>query len=133
MKSPPVVCLPGDLSADDALQVAWLIRRYRERAHTAGSSVSTGLLVLERAVAQKAMQGQPGSTVEPMVQPRKAGHVNPLLIAYEDAAVLLGFSLSTLKRRIRAGEFTPVRDRGIARLGRADIDDYIARHRGAPA
>lgn len=130
MTSRPVT-LPDDLSADDAVQVAWLIRRYREKAHIAGASVSPGLLALERAVAREAMQGQLGSTVGRPAEPRNSRHMDPLLLTYGEAAGLLGYSLSTVKRRVASGDLVPVRDGGCARLRRSDIDAFIDQKRTA--
>jgi excisionase family DNA binding protein len=52
--------------------------------------------------------------------------VPQLLLTYEAAAVVLALSVRTLKRRIAAGDVTPVMVGGLPRIRRADLDAYVA-------
>ena len=70
--------------------------------------------------------GQRGSARAPRPASEQVGAVAPLLVSYEAAAEMLSVSVSTLKRRIAAGELHPVQVGGVVRLRVSDLNEYVA-------
>lgn len=122
-RSLPVIL---DLSeaVSDHLTVA--IHLYIAKATEAGVRVPAELRQVAAVMAARASRGHRVSPVDVPPAPRNPEVVRKL-VSYTEAAEMLSCSVSTVKRRVAAGQFRPVRDGGIVRLRINDLDDFINR------
>ena len=124
------------MNRDLAGQVTVAIRRHRRYLHENGHSEPPGYAALEDSLAALAVPQVPPSASEghrmPKLLPsepvRKADEVSPnVLLTLPQTAVLLQYSLRTVKRRVAAGRIRSVRDGRLIRIEAAEITGYIAR------
>lgn len=114
-----------DMNSEVSGHLAVAIRMYRNLCTQQGQRVPPTLREIEQAMAQRAMRGHEGSSLD---QSPRAGNphvVNRKLLSYAEAARAMSCSVSTVKRRIAAGELAAVRDGRCARIRAVDLDSYI--------
>ena len=90
--------------------------------------VPAGTAGLLEEIGFRVTRGQGGAKSPPVSKKRQGGVTQSKLITYQEAAIMLSISVRTLKRRIQAGMFTPVRDCGVVRLRPGDVNAYIQNH-----
>lgn len=108
--------------------MAWALRMYDESARRNGLSAPPEFAAFARVLGSVGVsEGQRGSIVgDPREATEDRSHEADL-VTYREAAGLLRCSVSTVKRRVAAGELVPVRIGGVARLSRSDLTAYIER------
>ncbi len=117
--------LPLSLTADDELHLMLALIQYREVCR--GDHVVCPPMV-DRVVAQvsrRVTRGQECSTFDMGLPSAEHRSVENLLVTYSDAALMLAWSVSTLRRRVREGLLTPVRHGRAVRLRRTDLEHLI--------
>lgn len=102
------------------------IRQQEQQYRRNGAVAPDGLLEFVSVISFGVTQGQAGSAPAQTRRTEQIEPMTPRLVTYETAADLLAISVSTLKRRIVAGDFHPISIGGAARIRVAEIDDYIA-------
>ncbi len=115
------------MTAEGAGHAYLALQEHRKWARTAGLAVPDELDQLERALAIRARRGQTGTPVEDLWQVRHAQTMSPQLLDYAAAGQVLGVGERTVKRLVAAGDLTPVRVLGSARIRVEQLDAYIAR------
>lgn len=114
------------ISAEDEIHLMLSLIQYRE---TCRRQYIECPAMIDRVVAQLSLrvtEGQAGSTFAAGLQGDDSRSVDPLLVTYADAALMLSWSPSTLKRRVRGGLLEPVRSGRTVRLRIADIENLIS-------
>lgn len=107
---------------------AYIIHAIRERglqSRRNGIAVPKGVADIERALALGVTAGHSGSGPAMLARTEQIEVMKPRLIRYETAAELLDVSVSTLKRRIAAGDLHPVSIGDTPRIRVAELDEYI--------
>ncbi|MGI8578636.1 MAG: helix-turn-helix domain-containing protein [Nocardioidaceae bacterium] len=116
-----------DVDAEMAGHLAVACRLYRERARRDGIGVPAGLAGVERMLAARASRGQRGTPLAELWSVVQHRDMEPELVAYRDAARLLGCSERTIKRRVAAGDLPVVRVGAMPRIRVSDLHHYIER------
>lgn len=119
------------LTQNDAAHLVVALQQYRKRCAVDHMPYPPALREMEGQVSSGVMRGQDGSTFAEALAALNSVSVSRELLDYRQAAQMLSCSLSTIKRRVAAGELTPVRNGGITRLKVDDLKAYI--DRGASA
>ena len=109
--------------------VAFLILAVRERRELLrrnGVTAPAGVAELLHQLSLSVSEGQAGSPDAIPPPSEQIASVTPRAVTYQTAAAMLGVSLSTVKRMVRAGDLEPVSIAGMVRVLVTDIDDYLA-------
>jgi excisionase family DNA binding protein len=114
------------LSDEACLHLALAIRSHRNARRARWEAVPAELVTLETALSSRLSRGQdspslavPGAVVE-------SSDVSPeLVVTQAQAAQRLRCSLSTIKRRVKAGDLRVSRVGGLVRIRIQDLDAYL--------
>jgi len=114
-------------SVEAAAFIIHALRAHAEMYRRNGATVPLGVKEIESHLANFSVtRGQQGPH---SAHPPPSEQIEPMklrLVRYETAAELLDISVSTLKRRIAAGDFHPISIGGATRLRVAELDEFIA-------
>lgn len=112
-------------STEDAAFIILALRAHAETYRRNGITVPTGVSQFEAHLASGVTAGQASSTSDRRLRTEQIEVMTPRLVRYDTAAELLDISVSSLKRRITAGDLHPISIGGASRIRVAEIDDYI--------
>jgi len=113
-------------SVEGAAFVIGAIRAHARRFKLNGAIVPDEVWQIEAALTSGVTQGQAGSSSAASVRTEQVSPMTPMCVTYETAADLLSVSVSTLKRRITAGDLRPVHIGGNARIRVSELNALVA-------